>query len=96
MIVYQKGFGGFNTLLRLYGAPWPRALLLATPSTLLSILLASFAPTFVAKLFLHPTSYLVFGSVMSLGLIFRVNLSYQRYWEGCTMIRSATAGSSMT
>lgn len=49
-------FGAFNLLLRFYGAPWPRALLLSLPSTLLAVLLAALAPAFANTLFLHPNA----------------------------------------
>ena len=55
MILYKKGFGAFNLLGRVYGSSWPRAFVLAVPSTVFGALLRSFGTQHTAShLFLHP------------------------------------------
>ena len=57
MIIYEKRFGAFNLLSRVYGASWPRAAVLALPSTIAAVLLSVFLlhrDDEGPHLFLHP------------------------------------------
>lgn len=55
MILYEKGFGAFNLLGRVYGSSWPRAFVLAIPSTIFGALLRIFVTHDTAShFFLHP------------------------------------------
>lgn len=87
MIVYEKQFGAFNLLMRVYGSSWPRASILAIPGTIIGGLLRALVGDYMkGHFYLHPYPYSMFATLLALLLIFRVNLSYARYWEGRTMV----------
>ena len=44
-----------------------------------------------AQVFYHPYSLHVLGMVLGFSLVMRIQIAYQRYWEGSTQCHQATA-----
>lgn len=91
MILYEKKFGSFNLLFRIYGAPWPRAVFLSIPSAVAAVLLQLYARSYLAHCYLHPYPYSLFASSVAFLIIFRMNLSYSRYWEARSNISTMSS-----
>lgn len=88
---YTKGFGGLNLLLELQGSAFPRALPFGIVAAIYSALVEVFAPGVAAALFEHTYPYHVIAFITGFGLIFRLNFSYQRYWESRSCMQNCAA-----
>jgi hypothetical protein len=80
MLIYNKNYHGLPTLFNLFQSPLLRTFLPA----LISILPPLFLPSITID---HPWTYQPFSFIVGFGIIFRVNLSYERYWSGITSVR---------
>ena len=81
--------GGLELLFRGYGSGVPRALPFGVLAAVYVALLESYQDDWAGGtdemgdlgLFAHPYPYAVVAFITGFGLIFRLNFSYQRYWE---------------
>lgn len=85
MLIYSKNYHGVLTLLHLLHSPLPRTLLPALLSIVLPILVT---PGLTLS---HPWTYQPFSFIVGFGIVFRVSLSYERYWEGVGSVRRGMA-----
>ena len=80
MITYQKAFGGLFLLGKLDGSPAARAILPATLSTAVAIVLQKLPSFALRALMLHPYPFQIFCFVVGFLLVFRTQAAYNRYY----------------
>lgn len=88
MIVYQSGIFGLQNLLRMQGSPVYKVIVPTACSTGF-LLLVAHGPRIdlhEERSVQHPYSLAAFIGFFSFLLTFRLNYSYQRYWEGATAV----------
>jgi len=82
MIIYPRGFAGLPLLLSCSGSAIPRAIVPGLACAAWAVILElTVGHLYLQNLIVHPYPFQVFSSVVSFLLVFRVNASYQRYWE---------------
>jgi predicted membrane chloride channel (bestrophin family) len=95
MITYESDFFGFKILLQVHGSAVYRAVVPALLSTLLLVVVASAWPNSHwysndnendQGQTLHPYTITIYVNAFSLLLTFRLNFSYQRYWEAASQL----------
>mmetsp|Transcript_31456 Transcript_31456/g.57132 ORF Transcript_31456/g.57132 Transcript_31456/m.57132 type:complete len:411 (-) Transcript_31456:850-2082(-) len=88
MIVYSNNLWGLAILFRLYGSAFPRAVVFASISALMTAILYYYGPSPIIYSISNPFAYSMYGSLVSFAVVFRSNLAYQRYWEGRTTVQT--------
>ena len=93
--------GTLSDVFRIYGSVIPRAIVPAIVGALLGVLVkwSSNRPNGItwAKhyteggVWYHPYSLHVLGMVLGFSLVMRIQIAYQRYWEGTTNCHQASA-----
>lgn len=91
MIIYDKSFWGVILLGRVYGSAFPRTLPAAIFTALFTWVLSYFRQPTVSSWWAHPYPHQTIFFVVGFIIVFRCNLSYNRYWEGRTGLQAMTA-----
>lgn len=93
MITYTKQWAGIHLLLRLYGSALPRSFFWSFFSGALTVLFW-FVPErngeYWKRSFDHPYAYQVLAFIIGFVVVFRSNLSYQRWWDAVTQVQQMT------
>eukprot|EP00892_Ulva_mutabilis_P004197 jgi/Ulvmu1/2149/UM129_0008.1 len=91
MITYDKGLWGNYVLFRMYGSAFPRAMPHACLSAGIAATLSGLFNTTGWDLFSNSYPVQMFFFIVGFMVVFRSNLSYNRYWEGRTQLQQMTA-----
>ena len=96
MLLYPRSCSAMGLLVTMAGSAIPRAVVPATFSALLTLLLVvvDWHHTRIytlSFLFTNTYPYQVFAYSVGLALVFRTNVAYNRYWEGITAFKTFTA-----
>jgi hypothetical protein len=95
MIPFHKSFLGLSTLIRLNGSPLSRVILPTLVSGSIAYLMcASRWNEAVAKYVLDWRVFTIYATITGFLIVFRTQLSYQRYWEGIKHVQDMTANLS--
>ena len=93
-MIYPRSFAGLPTLFTFAGSALPRAIIPGLMSTMLTVLFLCFltyraddGKGYLEQLYAHPYPYAVFVHVVGFALVFRLNVSYNRYWDGIMNLR---------
>ena len=81
MIVYRNNFYGMPWHWGLRGSPIIRSLPVAALCALMGWLLERYASQTIEQAFHNPYPYQLYAYVVGFSLVFRCNLSYNRFWE---------------
>mmetsp|Transcript_2320 Transcript_2320/g.5445 ORF Transcript_2320/g.5445 Transcript_2320/m.5445 type:complete len:406 (+) Transcript_2320:23-1240(+) len=90
MIEYESGglLGGLGVLTQLSGSVFPRVLPYGLWASALTILIHFTAREYFSlETLAHPYAHQVFAISVGFLLVFRSNLSYQRFWEGLSNVQ---------
>lgn len=93
MLLYPNGYCGFPLLFIVNGSVVPRAIVPALLSFGFTHLLQAVVPNFheyFVSLMVNQYAFGVFSAHVAFLLVFRVNTSYHRYWEGCSHVMTFT------
>mmetsp|Transcript_28742 Transcript_28742/g.66321 ORF Transcript_28742/g.66321 Transcript_28742/m.66321 type:complete len:428 (-) Transcript_28742:655-1938(-) len=88
MIQYENGLA---VLFKLHGSVFPRAIPYAIVSALIAAFVAIWYHDEMNEIFAHPYAHQVFSISVGFVLVFRANLSYQRFWEGRTQLQQMSS-----
>eukprot|EP00892_Ulva_mutabilis_P004193 jgi/Ulvmu1/2145/UM129_0004.1 len=91
MIIYKKGIWGHHVLFRMYGSAFPRAMPHACISAGIAATLSALFNTTEWGLFDNSYIIQMFFFIAGFMVVFRSNLSYNRYWEGRTQLQQMTS-----
>lgn len=89
MIIYEQGLFGVFNLFRVHGSAAYKVFIPCLISTLLVIVMDKLDPSTdfdEQPTIEHPYGVGAFVAFFSFMLTFRLNFSYQRYWEACTAV----------
>mmetsp|Transcript_49814 Transcript_49814/g.107885 ORF Transcript_49814/g.107885 Transcript_49814/m.107885 type:complete len:575 (-) Transcript_49814:75-1799(-) len=99
-LIDSIGIGShLSYLFRCGGSALPRAVLPSLLSAGLAIIYQELIPEeWLSDLLIHPYPYQVFAYVAAFALVFRTNISYQRFWESrtqCALMSSKWADAAL-
>ena len=80
--------GGLGLLLRMSGSVLPRAFVFGALAGVYAGLFEGYLSELAGEMFVHPYPYHSIALITGFGLIFRLNLSMQRYWEARSMVQN--------
>ena len=84
---------GLFSIFQLYGSVLPRCLIWAVFGGLSGGLMEGFQWSYIQhdSVWRHPYALHVFGMVLGFSLVIRIQIAYQRFWEGATMCHTASS-----
>lgn len=83
--------GGLALLVYIEGSVIPRVIPFGIIAAIYAVLLGEFGQVDSDKLFVHPYPYHFLAFMTGFVLVFRINLSYQRFWEARTMAQNMSS-----
>ena len=75
---------GFLKFLTVFGSVIPRCLLPSAIAAIEGAIAHRYGAEFFQDVWMHPYSLHVFGMVLGFSLVMRIQIAYQRFWEGAT------------
>mmetsp|Transcript_6724 Transcript_6724/g.23459 ORF Transcript_6724/g.23459 Transcript_6724/m.23459 type:complete len:254 (-) Transcript_6724:50-811(-) len=81
MIIYSKRLWGLPLAIRVQGSAFPRSFVFALMSGLAAAAFHHWARESIQDAWEHPYPFAAFASVVGFILVFRINNSYNRYWQ---------------
>ena len=92
MLLYPRSFSSMGLLFTCAGSALPRATIPAFISTLFSMFLVILQKHSYIEYMIEDTyPYQVFAYMLGVGLAFRTNVAYTRYWEGIGHFKTFTS-----
>ena len=82
---------GFLKFLTVFGSVIPRCLLPSAIAAIEGAIAHRYGAEFFQDVWMHPYSLHVFGMVLGFSLVMRIQIAYQRFWEGATQCHLAGA-----